>query len=87
MNLNNPPIDLISSGFIAGESLMAVALALLVIGGDFVPWLLGFQRLIGGAEPSFLLSLIAYPVVLFLLAWFTISKMREGSLPAMKVGE
>ncbi|MDH3291467.1 MAG: oligopeptide transporter, OPT family [Gemmatimonadota bacterium] len=78
---------LISSGFIAGESLMAVALALLVIGGDFVPWLLGFQRLIGGAEPSFLLSLIAYPVVLFLLAWFTISKMREGSLPAMKVGE
>jgi putative OPT family oligopeptide transporter len=78
---------LLSSGFIAGESLMAVALALLVIGGDFVPWLLGFQRLAGGAEPSFLLSLIAYPAVLVLLAWFTIGKMREGSLPAMKVGE
>jgi fucose permease len=66
---------------------MAVALALLVIGGGFVPWLLGFQRLAGGAEPSFLLSLIAYPAVLVLLAWFTIGKMREGSLPAMKVGE
>ncbi len=76
---------LMSSGFIAGESLMAVVLALLVIGGDFAPWLLGFQRLAGGAEPSFTLSLIAYPVVFFLLAWFTVNKMREGGLPATKV--
>jgi putative OPT family oligopeptide transporter len=76
---------LMSSGFIAGESLMAVVLALLVIGGDFAPWLLGFQRLTGGAEPSFTLSLIAYPVVFFLLAWFTVNKMREGGLPATKV--
>jgi putative OPT family oligopeptide transporter len=76
---------LMSSGFIAGESLMAVVLALLVIGGDFAPWLLGFQVLAEGVEPSFMLSLIAYPGVLFLLAWFTVNKMREGGIPATKV--
>jgi putative OPT family oligopeptide transporter len=76
---------LMSSGFIAGESLMAVVLALLVIGGDFAPWLLSFQVLAEGVEPSFLLSLIGYPVVLFLLAWFTVNKMREGGIPATKV--
>jgi putative OPT family oligopeptide transporter len=78
---------LISSGFIAGESLMAVVLALLVIGGDFAPWLLSIQRLAGGMEPSFLLSLIAYPLVIYMLAWRTIGHMRESSLPATKVGE
>jgi putative OPT family oligopeptide transporter len=76
---------LMSSGFIAGESLMAVVLALLVIGGDFAPWLLGFQVLAEGVEPSFMLSLIGYPVVLFLLAWFTVNKMREGGIPSTKV--
>jgi putative OPT family oligopeptide transporter len=76
---------LISSGFIAGESLMAVTLALLVIGGDFAPWLLGFQGLTFGAEPNFYLSLLVYPAVLFALAWFTVNKMREGGMPATKV--
>jgi putative OPT family oligopeptide transporter len=76
---------LMSSGFIAGESLMAVVLALFVIGGDFYPWLLGFQRLSFGAQPTFLLSLVIYPVVLFMLAWVTIRKMREGGLPATRV--
>ena len=73
---NNTGI-LLSSGFIAGESLMAVVLALLVIGGDFMPSLLSFQRLNFGFQPSLLLSVIAYPLVAFLLAWFTINKMRE----------
>ncbi len=68
---------LLSSGFIAGESLMAVVLALLVIGGDFMPSLLGFQALSFGFEPNLYLSLIAYPAVLLLLAWFTIGKMRD----------
>ena len=76
---------LMSSGFIAGESLMAVVLALLVIGGDRFPWLLSFQSLTGSAEPSFLLSLIAYPVVFFLLGWFTVGKMRDAGLIATKV--
>ena len=69
---------LMSSGFIAGESLMAVILAILYIAAEKVPSLLFFQNLTGGAEPNFYLSLIAYPVVAFLLGWYTIKKMREG---------
>ena len=76
---------LLSSGFIAGESLMAVLLALLVIGNDFVPGLLGFQRLTFGLSPQFGIGLIIYPVVLWLLAWFTIGRMREGSAPATRM--
>ncbi len=38
------------------------------------------QSFTGGAEPSFYLSLIAYPVIAFLLGWFTIKKMREGAV-------
>jgi putative OPT family oligopeptide transporter len=71
---------LMSSGFIAGESLMAVVLAILFIAAEKVPGLLFFQDFTGGAEPSFYLSLIAYPVIAFLLGWFTIKKMREGAM-------
>jgi putative OPT family oligopeptide transporter len=78
---------LLSSGFIAGESLMAVLLALLVIGGDFWPPILGFQLLTFGAAPQFWLSLIAYPVVIYLLAWMTINVMRKKDLPSTPVGE
>ena len=78
---------LMSSGFIAGESLMAVLLALLFIGAERVPSLIAFQGLTGGAAPNFYLSLIAYPVILYILGWFTIKKMREGGLMAAKVGE
>lgn len=67
---------LLSSGFIAGESLMAVFIALLVISGDFVPWLLGFQRLTGGLSPSFWAGLIIFPVVAYLLGWYTIKRAR-----------
>lgn len=78
---------LLSSGFIAGESLMAVILALLVIGGDFQPWLLSFQRISAGVVPNFWLGLLAYPMVIYLLAWLTVNRMREGGIPATKVGE
>jgi putative OPT family oligopeptide transporter len=73
---------LVSSGFIAGESLMAVILALLVIGGDFYPWVLSFQRLTFLEHPSFLLSFIAYALVLYMLVWLPVSKMKEGGLPS-----
>jgi len=73
---NNTGI-LLSSGFIAGESLMAVVLALLFIGGKAWPSLLSFQRLTFGVHPSLLLGLVAYPVVAYLLAWFTVSKLRD----------
>ena len=72
---------LVSSGFIAGESLMAVILALLVIGGDFYPWILAFQRLTFLSEPEFYLSFIAYLLALYMLVWLPVSKMKEGGLP------
>ncbi|KPK02266.1 MAG: oligopeptide transporter, OPT family [Gemmatimonadota bacterium] len=73
---------LMSSGFIAGESLMAVVLALLVIGADFAPWLQSFRRLTFGLGASFWPSLIIYPVVLYLLAWFTLDVGRRGGAPS-----
>ncbi len=78
---------LLSSGFIAGESLMAVLLALLVIGGDFMPGLLGFQGLTFGIAPNFWLSLIAYPVVIYLLVRLTANVARKGGMPATRLGE
>ncbi|HEX9728391.1 MAG TPA: oligopeptide transporter, OPT family [Gemmatimonadales bacterium] len=78
---------LVSSGFIAGESLMAVLLALFVIGGDFAPWLLGFQRLSGGFAPSFLLSLLVYPLVIYALVFFAARTGREGTGPSVKIAE
>lgn len=76
---------LLSSGFIAGESLMAVLLAVLVIGNDFVPGLLGFQRLSSGLQPSFYLSLLIYPAVIYLLGWLTISRIEALGKTAGKV--
>jgi len=73
---------LVSSGFIAGESLMAVILALLVIGGDFYPWILAFQRLNFLSEPEFYLSFIAYALALYMLVWIPVSRMKEGGLPS-----
>jgi putative OPT family oligopeptide transporter len=76
---------LLSSGFIAGESLMAVLLALLVIGNDFIPGLLGFQRLSFGVAPNFLLGLMIYPVIVWLLAWTTVGQMKESGAPATRM--
>ncbi len=73
---------LVSSGFIAGESLMAVVLALLVIGADKFPALLGFQRLTFLAQPSFGLSFFAYLIVLVMLVWLPLKKMKEGGMPS-----
>jgi len=73
---------LVSSGFIAGESLMAVVLALLVIGADKYPFLLGFQGLAFLSQPSFFLSLLAYLIVLYMLVWLPVSRMKHGGLPS-----
>ena len=70
---------LLSSGFIAGESLMAVILAFLVLGGDFIPGLTAAREaLTAGLTGSFLLSLVIYPALLYLLVWLPLKKMREG---------
>jgi putative OPT family oligopeptide transporter len=77
---------LMSSGFIAGEALMAVLLAFIVLGGDFAPGMLEFWRgLSSGITPSFPLSLVMYPVLIYLLVWMPIKKMRDGGAPAVKV--
>jgi putative OPT family oligopeptide transporter len=76
---------LISSGFIAGESLMAVLLALLVIAGDFWAPALGFQTLRFGFEANPWLSIIAYPLVIWMLVKVPVSKMREGGLPSTRI--
>ena len=76
---------LISSGFIAGESLMAVVLALAVIGGDLVPWILEFQKLTFGFEPSAWLGIGAYVIAGVGLVWLPVSKMREGGLPSTHI--
>jgi putative OPT family oligopeptide transporter len=77
---------LLSSGFIAGEALMAVLLAFLVLGGDFMPGLLrAWRSLTPGFEPSFWLGLVIYPVLFYLLAWLPVKKMKEGGLPSTKM--
>lgn len=73
---------LVSSGFIAGESLMAVILALMVIGADFWPPFVAHQGLNPLESPSFFLSLFGYVIVLFMLVWLPLKKMKEGGLPS-----
>jgi putative OPT family oligopeptide transporter len=77
---------LISSGLIAGESLMAVILAFFVLGGEFFPTL---TRLHEAVTPSFgasfLASLVIYPVLAYLLIWLPLKRMKQGGLPATKV--
>jgi len=64
---------LLSSGFIAGESLMAVVLAFLFMGSDFLPVLDRWRAaLTPSSPPSFVLGLLIYPVVIALLAWFPV---------------
>jgi putative OPT family oligopeptide transporter len=78
---------LVSSGFIAGESLMAVLLALVVIAADRWPAVMGFQGLTFGFGASAWLGLLVYPLALYLLIWLPLSKMRDERLSAAKVAE
>jgi putative OPT family oligopeptide transporter len=72
---------LLSSGFIAGESLMAVVLAFLLLGGDFVPFLLRLKEAVTPSwEPNFWLSLIAFPAVFYLLVWLPLKRVRVGGM-------
>ena len=64
---------------------MAVVLALAVIGGDFWPPILAFQNWRPLSEPSFALSFLAYALVLYMLVWIPVSKMKEGGLPSTHI--
>ncbi len=71
---------LMSSGFIAGESLMAVTLAFLYMGSDFLPALGRWKAaLTPSGEPSFLLGLLIYPVVIGLLAWLPLRAITRSA--------
>ena len=75
---------LMSSGFIAGESLMAVALAFLVLGADRLPALASLQESMGGVSSSYWPGLLIYPAMLYLLIALPFQKMGAGGLPSTK---
>jgi putative OPT family oligopeptide transporter len=78
---------LLSSGFIAGEALMAVVLAFLVLGGDFFPLLLRIRDTLTSALPAprFWLGLVIYPVLIYLLVLVPTKVMRQGGAPSTRV--
>jgi putative OPT family oligopeptide transporter len=82
---------LLSSGFIAGESLMAVAIALLVIGADLyrsyygLPTGEGAPPVLPVVYEGFWVSLLVYPLLLWLLVFVPLKKMREGGMPATRI--
>lgn len=66
---------LFSSGFIAGEALMAVLIAFYVLARSFWPSMGQIPHI----SENFLLGLLIYPVVLYLLAYFPLKKLRENA--------
>jgi len=76
---------LLSSGLIAGESLMAVALAFVVLGGDFVPAVAALRARLAGITPSYPLGLAIYPVLGYLFVWLPLHKMREKGLASVRL--
>jgi putative OPT family oligopeptide transporter len=77
---------LLSSGLIAGESLMAVALAFVVLGGDFFPAFAAIRERLAGITPSYPLGLAIYPVLAYLFLWLPLRKMREEGLSSVRTG-
>ncbi len=77
---------LLASGLIAGESLMAIALAFLVLGGDFVPAVAAMRESVSGITPSYPLGLAIYPVLGYLFVWLPLTKMRDAGLSSVKTG-
>jgi putative OPT family oligopeptide transporter len=78
---------LLSSGFIAGEALMAVILAFLVLGGDFFPMLLRIRDTLTGVLPAprFWLGLVIYPVLIYLLVLVPTKVMRQGDARSTRI--
>ncbi len=74
---------LVASGLIAGQSLMAVALAFVVLYEQSV---LGFaegQHLLPHIAESFWIGLLVYPLLLGLLVWLPLRRSRSSALPAV----
>jgi putative OPT family oligopeptide transporter len=75
---------LISSGFIAGESLMAVALAFLVLGAERFGAIASLRESMSGFTASYWPGLLIYPALLYLLVAVPLQKMNDGGLPTPK---
>ena len=75
---------LLSSGLIAGESLMAVALAFVVLGGDFVPAVAAIRERLTGITPSYGLGLAIYPVLVYLFVWLPLQRMKDAGLATVR---
>lgn len=79
---------LMSSGFIAGEALMAVFLAFLVLGANLASIDQLLPRLTDNATwLSFApwLAMLAFPSLVYLLVKVPLSAMRKGNLPSVKL--
>jgi putative OPT family oligopeptide transporter len=76
---------LLSSGLIAGESLTAVALAFVVLGGDFFPAVAAIREWFSGVTPSYTLGLAIYPVLGYLLIRLPLHKRRDEALPSARL--
>lgn len=74
---------LLSSGFIAGESLMAVLLAFLVLGGEYF----GVSQVLPALlrQPSAWGGVIIYAICIYLLVWVPLKKMKSDALPATPI--
>jgi putative OPT family oligopeptide transporter len=68
---------LVASGLIAGQSLMAVALAFVVLYGSVVLELPDGETVLPHIANNFYLSLLVYPMLLGLLVWLPLSRMRK----------
>jgi putative OPT family oligopeptide transporter len=77
---------LLSSGLIAGESLMAVLLAFIVLGGDFFPALASVRARFSGIAPSYPAGLAIYAVLAYLFVVLPLQKMRDARLSSVRTG-
>ncbi|MCK5376185.1 MAG: oligopeptide transporter, OPT family [Acidobacteria bacterium] len=73
---------LVASGLIAGQSLMAVFLAFVVLYEQAKLGLGEGRHLLPQFSHSFGLSLLVYPLLLALLVWLPLSRMRSGTAAA-----
>jgi len=73
---------LVASGLIAGQSLMAVFLAFVVLYEQAKLGLGEGRHLLPQFGHSFGLSLLVYPLLLALLVWLPLSRMRSGTAAA-----
>jgi putative OPT family oligopeptide transporter len=70
---------LVSSGLIAGQSLMAVLLAFVVLIEQAKLGMAETEHLLPSVGHSFWGGMLVYPMLLGLLVWLPLSRMRSGS--------